>query len=190
MEENPRINEINAMLDLLEDVLEDSKQAFLSARVMVDKEEIFDIIKDIRLRLPNEIQQSRWVVEDRTKILAKAQAEADLIIEEAHETVDRMVRDHEITQYAQEQAQGIINAARNDAREMQLGAVEYVDSVMKDLEHQLKDTLDVVYKEASEFQAQMGEVVRTVYANRKELKGVIRTVPTVPTEEYEEYEED
>ena len=184
MEGNPRVNEINEMLDLMEDILEDSKQAFFSSRVVVDKEDIFDIIKDIRLRLPNEIQQSRWVVEDRTKILAMAQAEADTIIEEAHETVDRMVREHEITKYAEEQAQIILNTARNDAREMHLGAVEYADSVMKDLEHRLKETLDVVHGEASEFQANMSEVVRTVYANRKELKGVVRPIST------EEYEED
>lgn len=176
MEENSRVNEINEMLELMEDILEDSKQAFLSARVVVDKEEMLDIIKDIRLRLPNEIQQSRWVVEDRSKILAKAQAEADLIIEEAHETVDRMVRDHEITRYAQEQAQGILNAARHDSREMHLGAVEYADSLMKDVENKLKETLDIIHSETSQFQSEMGEVVRTIYANRRELKGVVKPI--------------
>ena len=186
MEDNPRVNEINAMLDLMEDILEDSKQAFLSARVVVDKEEMFDIIKDIRLRLPNEIQQSRWVVEDRTKILSKAQAEADQLIEEAHETVDRMVREHEITKFAEEQAQGILKAARNDAREMHLGAVEYADSIMKDLERKLKDTLDIVHQEASAFQTDISETIRTVYANRQELKGVVRTSP----EEQYEYEDE
>ena len=173
MEENPRINEINDMLDHMEDVLEDSKQALLSAKVVVDKEEMFDIIKDIRLRLPNEIQQSRWVVEDRTKILAQAQIEADTIIDEAHETVEKMIMEHEIAQYAQEQAENIINAARNDARELHLGAVEYADSVLKDVEQHLKETLDVVHKEVSGFQAYMSEVVRTLYTNRKELKGVV-----------------
>lgn len=200
MEENSRINEINEMLELMEDILEDSKQAFLSARVVVDKEEMLDIIKDIRLRLPNEIQQSRWVVEDRAKILAKAQAEADLIIEEAHETVDRMVRDHEITQFAQEQAQGILNAARHDSREMHLGAVEYADSVMKNVENKLKETLDIIHGETSQFQSEMSEVVRTVYANRRELKGVVKPLATEGVvqyeepdqydEEYEEYHED
>lgn len=189
MEENSRINEINEMLELMEDILEDSKQAFLSARVVVDKEEMLDIIKDIRLRLPNEIQQSRWVVEDRTKILAKAQAEADLIIEEAHETVDRMVRDHEITQFAQEQAQGILNAARHDSREMHLGAVEYADSVMKNVENQLKETLDIIHAETSQFQSEMSEVVRTVYANRRELKGVVKPLPTEGIIQYDEPEE-
>lgn len=173
MEENPRINEINEMLEQMEDVLEDSKQALLSARVVVDKEEIFEIIKEIRLRLPNEIQQSRWVLEDRTKILAGAQLEADTIIEEAHETVNKMIMDHEITQYAQQQAENIISVARGDARELHLGAVEYADSVMKDVEMNLKETLDVIRNEASEFQSYMGEVVRTIYDNRKELKGIV-----------------
>lgn len=174
MEENTRVNEINDMLDLIEDILEESKQAMFSARVMVDKDEIFEIIQDIRLRLPSEIQQSRWVVADRTKILDEAKNEAEEIIEEAHETVDRMVREHEITQFAQEQAQGIISAARYDAREMHLGAVEYADSVMKDVEGKLKETLDSIHNETSQFQTDMSEIVRTVYENRKELKGVVK----------------
>lgn len=174
MEENVRVNEINDMLDLIEDILEESKQAMFSARVMVDKDEIFEIIQDIRLRLPNEIQQSRWVVADRTKILDEAKTEAEEIIEEAHDTVDRMIREHEITRYAQEQADGMISAARYDAREMHLGAVEYADSVMKDVEAKLKATLDSIHKESSQLQTDMGEIIRTVYDNRKELKGVVK----------------
>ena len=190
MEENPRVNEINDMLDLMEDVIEDSKQALLSARVIVDKEEIFDIIKDIRLRLPNEIQQSRWVVEDRSKILTQAKLEADTIIEEAHEAVVRMTRDHDITKLAKEQAQEIINAARHDARELHLGAVEYADNVMKDIEHNLKVTLELIHQEVSEFQNYMSEVVTTVYENRKELKGIVRPSSTPEYEDYEEYDKD
>lgn len=173
MEQSPRINEINEMLDLMEDILEESKQALLSSRVVIDKEEFFDIIKDIRLRLPNEIQQSRWVVEDRTKILAQAEAEAKLIIEEAHETVEKLVMEHEITQYAHEEAQKVVNAARIDARELHLGAVEYADSVLKDIENHLKTTLDVIHKEVSEFEAYMGDIINTLYYNRKELKGIV-----------------
>ncbi len=173
MDENQRINEINNMLDYMEDILEDSKQALLSARVVVDKEDILEIIKDIRLQLPNEIQQSRWVVEDRTKILAQAKLEADRLIEEAHETVEKMTMEHEITQYAQEQAQQIIEAARNDARELHLGAIEYADNVLKDVEHHLKDSLSVIHTEISGFQAYMGEIVSTLYNNRKELKGIV-----------------
>ena len=187
MEENPRVNEINEMLDLMEDVLEDSKQALLSARVVVDKEEIYDIIKDIRLRLPNEIQQSRWVVQDRSKILEQAKLEADTLIEEAHETVVKMTRDHDITKFAQEQAQEIIAAARHDARELHLGAIEYADSVMKDVENNLKDTLDLIHQEMSDFQNYMAEVVKTVYENRKELKGIVKKAPTP---EYQDYDED
>jgi len=173
MDDNPRINEINEMLDHMEDVLEDSKQALLSTKVVVNKEEFFDIIRDIRLRLPNEIQQSRWVVADRTKILTQAQIEADTIIDEAQETVNKLIEEHEITQYAHKQAEKIISAASNDARELHLGAVEYADNVLKDVELHLKDTLDVVHNEVSGFQAYMGEVINTLYANRKELKGVV-----------------
>ena len=177
MEENERGNEINEMLELMEDILEESKPVILSSKVQVDKDEMFDLIKDIRLRLPNEIQQSKWVVKDKTKILSQAQMEADMIVEEAHDIVKRMTMEHEITRLAQEEADRILHAARLDAREMHLGAVEYAESVLKEVEGNLNNTLELFHSKTSEFEDSTANILRTVYENRKELKGGVPVLP-------------
>ena len=73
------------LLDELEEVLDSSRAVPFSNKVSIDKEEIYDIISEIRMKLPNELKQSKWVIEERNKILIDAQREADEIVKTAEE---------------------------------------------------------------------------------------------------------
>lgn len=165
--------EITYLLDRLEDVLEEGKATFLSSKISIDRDEVLDYIKDIRLKLPTELQQSVWIVEERNKILAEAQNEGQLILQEAQDTLQKMIDQHEITKYAEERAQYILDAARKDARSVHLGSIEYADETMKQVEQRLKGTLDVIHKEVQDFEAYVTDVLRTLYDHRQELKGVV-----------------
>ena len=57
--------EIFTLLETLEDIMEKSRNVPFSNKCIVDKEEILDIIKEIRLKLPEEIKQAKWVKEER-----------------------------------------------------------------------------------------------------------------------------
>ena len=74
--------EIFTLLETLEDMLEKSRAVPFSSKCIVDKEEILDIIKEVRLKLPEELKQAKWVKEERQRILVEAQNEADEIIKE------------------------------------------------------------------------------------------------------------
>ena len=69
--------EIFTLLETLEDMLEKSRAVPFSSKCIVDKEEILDIIKEVRLKLPEELKQAKWVKEERQRILVEAQNEAD-----------------------------------------------------------------------------------------------------------------
>ena len=79
--ESARCGEIAVLLDQLEDLIEEGKTNFLSGKVAIDKDEMIEIIRDIRLKLPTEVQQSVWIVEERNKIIDEAQKEAHVIRE-------------------------------------------------------------------------------------------------------------
>ena len=68
--------EIFTLLETLEDILEKSRNVPFSSKCIVDKEEVLDIIKEIRLKLPDELKQAKWVKEERARILEEAQKEA------------------------------------------------------------------------------------------------------------------
>ena len=56
------------LLEELEDILDQSRAVPFSNKVAIDKDEIYDIIAEIRLRLPNDIKQSKFIVSERNKI--------------------------------------------------------------------------------------------------------------------------
>ncbi len=170
MDENARCGELACLLDQLEDLIEEGKTGFLSSRISVDREEMIEVIREIRLKLPTELQQSVWIVEERNKILAEAQKEAHLIIEEAHEKLENMTERHEITQYAKERAMEIIETARSDAREIQSGSTAYADDIVRSVELKLKGCLETVHKEMQDFEAYVTDVLRELYDNRQQLK--------------------
>ena len=51
--------EIFALLEALEDILEKSKTVPFTEKSIVDKDQFLDIIKEIRLRLPDELKQAK-----------------------------------------------------------------------------------------------------------------------------------
>lgn len=136
--------EILSILEVLEDLIEKSISLPLSGRSLVDKEEVLELVKEIRLKLPDDIKQAKWVKEERQRILLEAQKEANNIIQEAESKISALVDEHEITRKAYEQANEIISNAQKNAREIRLGAREYADSVLSKMEQILRDTLDVI----------------------------------------------
>ena len=110
--------EILAVLETLEDVVEKSANVPFIGKCLVDKEEILEIIKEIRLKLPDDIKQAKWVKEERQRILLEAQKEANNIIKDAENKISSLIDEHEITKKAYEQANEIISSAQKNAREI------------------------------------------------------------------------
>ena len=89
--------EILSILEALEDVIEKSVTMPFTSKSLVDKEELLELIKEIRLKLPDDIKQAKWVKEERQKILLEAQKEANNIIKDAENKIASLVDEHEIT---------------------------------------------------------------------------------------------
>jgi vacuolar-type H+-ATPase subunit H len=136
--------EILAILETLEDLVEKSVGVPFSGKCLVDKEEILEIVKELRLKLPDDIKQAKWVKEERQRILMDAQKEASNLIKEAQNNIASMVDEHEITKKAYEQANEIVAAAQKNAREIRLGTKEYADSILNKVEEILTDTIEVI----------------------------------------------
>ena len=144
--------EIFTLLETLEDILERGKSVPFTSKTIIDKEELLEIVKEIRLKLPDELKQAKWIKEERTRILLEAQKEADGIVKEAENRIISMIDEHEITRKAYEQKAQIIETANEMAREISNGTKEHADDLLAKIELVLQD------------------VLTTVQNNRKELK--------------------
>ena len=143
--------EVLSSLEKMEDLLEKSWTVF--GVTMVNKEEFINALNDIRLKLPEEIKQAKWVKEERQRILLEAQKEASSVIKEAETKIVSMVDENEITRKAYEQANETIINAQRTAREIKQGSLEYADEILVKMEETLKETYLLLHK------------------NREELKG-------------------
>ena len=151
--------EIFTLLDTLEDILERSKSVPFTEKTIVDKEEVLEIIKDVRLKLPDELKQAKWIKEERARILDEAQREADEVVREAENRIISMIDEHEITRKAYEQKAEIIETANEMSREITKGTKDYADGILANLESAINNINNSI-----------SEALRTIEQNRNELK--------------------
>ncbi len=136
--------ELFTLLETLEDMIEKSRNVPFSSKCIVNKEAVLEIIKEIRLKLPDEIKQAKWIREERQRILEEAQNEANDIIKEAENRIISMIDEHEITRKAYEKKVEIIETANEMSREIKSGTEEYADGVLAGIEVALEDALKVI----------------------------------------------
>jgi len=142
--------EVFTLLDNLEELIENSKKVPLSGKCVIDQDEITDLIKEIRLKLPDELKQAKWVKEERDRILAEAQKEADDVVKEAENEIISKIDDHEITKKAYEQKNQIMSAANENSRQITQGAKEYADNILASLQKTLETTLKEIEQDRKE----------------------------------------
>ena len=158
--------EIFTLLETLEDILEKSRNVPFSGKCIVDKEEFLDIIKEIRLKLPDEIKQAKWIKEERQRILVEAQNEADDIIKEAENRIISMIDEHEITKKAYDKKTEIIADANEMFREITQGTNTDVDGILANIENNMIE----LGKTLNGVEMSIQNALETIQNNRKELK--------------------
>ena len=140
------------MIDSLEDLLENSSPVPLSTKRLVSVGEAMELIRQMRLNIPEEIKEAVKIKEERESIVKKAEAESQRLLKDAESKYSEMVDNHEIISAAYKQANEIVATAQQSAREIKKGAFEYTGKLLEKIE-------EVLY-----------ETVETLNSNRKEIE--------------------
>jgi cell division septum initiation protein DivIVA len=138
--------DVLVLIDKLDDLVHNAKPFPLTDQVRVDKEEIYDILDQMRATIPEEIKQARWIVKERQEMLAEAKREAERIIKEARERQRVLTSEQEVTTQAERAAEEIIDDARGREREIRLGAEDYADDILNTLEVNLSKFIAAVLR--------------------------------------------
>ena len=107
-------SKIEQTIEELEQYIDTCKpQAFSSNKIIVNKDQIEELLTELRLRTPEEIKRYQKMISNKEAILADAQTKADAIIAQAEVTHSELVSEHQIMQqaYAQAKADAIIAQA-------------------------------------------------------------------------------
>ena len=138
--------DVLVLIDKLDDVVHNARPVPLTDQVRVDREEIYDLLDQMRATIPEEIKQARWIVKERQEMLAEAKREAERLISEAREQAEREASQQEIVKLAERQAQELLDQARAKERETRLGAEDYADGILENLEVNLGKFLAAVQR--------------------------------------------
>ena len=138
--------DVLVLIDKLDDLVHQAKAVPLTDQVRIDREEIWEILDQMRATIPEEIKQARWIVKERQEMLGEAKREAERIIQEAREIAQREASQQEIVRLAERQASQILESARQREREVRLGAEDYADQILSTLETNLGKFLSAVQR--------------------------------------------
>ncbi|MDF2676071.1 MAG: NtpF [Bacillota bacterium] len=132
------------LLEKIEDIAEDASKLPLSSKVMIDKEELLEVINEIRLKLPDEINRASWVAKERQRILSEAQSEADDYLQKIKEQQKMLIEESEIIKHANQYAEQILRDAELKANDMKVGAYNYSDHILSNLQNKIVEINDII----------------------------------------------
>ena len=161
------------LLEELEDLVDEATGLPLTGKIMVDAEEIFQIVREIRLALPDDVQQAKWIRDERDRILAEAKTEYERIIREAKKQADYLVETDDITIRATKLAAEIKQDAETHARVMRMRTYDYVDKMLYDMQGKM-DELNMKYfgEMYTNLEATFTKINEILTANREEMKNL------------------
>jgi vacuolar-type H+-ATPase subunit H len=136
--------DVLVLIDKLDDLIHNAKTVPLTDTVRIEREEIYDILDQMRASIPEEIKQARWIVKERQDMLAEAKREAERLLQEARDRAEQLASQEEVVRLAHEQSEHLLQDAEHRAYEVRTGAEGYADEIFGTLEANLDKFLTAV----------------------------------------------
>lgn len=174
---------IEQLIGEIEEYIDSCKPQFLSStNILVNKEELEELLVELRLRIPDEIKKYQKIISNQDAILSEARTQADAMLVEANAQTNELVNEHEIMQRAvseanqviedaQAQAQAIIDNAMADAEGIRQASINYTDDMLRSLQTIISHSMETSQSRFESFFASMQSTYDVVTSNRNELAG-------------------
>ena len=161
------------VLELLEEIEEivDTASGFpLTGKIMVDSQELLELVREIRVELPDEIQQAQWIKNERERILTEAKKEYETVIADAQAQAERLVENHDITVKAKLRADELMKVTESAAKQLKLGTYEYVDGILSGFQDKVEQLNGLFFNDmVGTMEKTFAQIDETLAANRSEI---------------------
>ncbi len=125
-------------------IVEEARGVPLSASCVVHRGEMLEILEGARDVLPADLSGAEEIITKRDQIIEEGRASAESMIATAREDVARMVEQTSIVQAARDEAQRILDDARDTAEDERREVEAYIDGRLATLEVILNKTMEAV----------------------------------------------
>ena len=190
---------IEQIIEEIEEYIDSCSYQKLSKKnIIVNKEEMEELLRELRMKTPDEIKRYQKMLSNKDAILADAQEKATAIVNQANIQLNEMLSEQEIMKqaYAQAnavveaataQAQEILNSAAADANEIRMGAMQYTDSMLANMQSIIQNTMESYNARYASLLNSLNGYYEMISENRQELAPSIYGEEAAP--ELEGYEE-
>lgn len=177
---------------IIEDIynfVESCKPQMLSqSKVVVPRDELYDLLDELRLRTPDEIKRYQKIINNRDAIIKDAEENAAKIIEAAKKDAEALLNENEIIQQAfaranemiseaAAQSESMMSSAERDADQIRTGALAYANEILAEIENTLSNTFESTRAKSEMMLETIKGNLDIVVNNRKELNGEATDVP-------------
>ena len=174
-------SKIEQLIDEIEEYVDSCKyQPLSNTKIIVNKEEIDELLRELRMKTPDEIKRYQKIISNKEAILSDARAKAEALINDATVHTNELINEHEIMQqaYAQanevvkmatQQAQEILDNATMEANSMRMAAMQYTDDILANVETLMSQTMRTTKEHYDSFIGTLNHYSDVVNANRVEL---------------------
>ncbi len=172
---------IEQLIDEIEEYIDSCKyQTFSNSKILVNKDEIEELIRELSVKTPDEIKRYQRIIQNKEEILNDAKAKAEQLIKDTTLQRTELISEHQIMQqaYAQadevvtaasRQAQEILDRAVMEANEMRISAMQYTDDLLSHVENIVAGSIQTASADYENLIGHMKQYQEIIAANRREL---------------------
>ena len=181
------MSRIEQLIGEIEEYIDSCKfQPLSTTKILVNKEELEELLVELRLRIPDEIKKYQKIISNQDAILKDATQQTNELVNE-HEIMQMAYTNaNQIIEEAQQQAQAIIDNAVDEANSVRQGSIDYTDSMLQSLQAIINHSIEEAQGRFDSFRASMQESYDIVTNNRNELSGSISAPAEEPVQEEEQ----
>lgn len=202
-----QLSRIEEKIDDIFGFVESCKMSALSpTKVLVPKNELYDLLDDLQREAPEEIKRCQKMLRQRDAILDDAEKKASGLLSDAQEQYKALVEEHAImqeayhqaeltVQQAHEEAEQIIANARAQAAEIGRGAIFYTEDLLSTAEKSIMAAYETSVNNARALQSHL-ELIQQNKAELSQDAGensepeYEEPIQEEPAQDYEENEEE
>lgn len=162
------------LLDEIEEIIDTSSGFPLTGKILVDADEILEIVKEIRIELPDEIQQAQWIKDERQRILEEAKREYETILKDAKLQAEFLIENDDITVKAKIRADEIMRVADSNVKILKMSTFDYIDSILYNFQDKMDQLNSVYFHDMfGNLQNTFDKINGTITENRNEIKEMV-----------------
>jgi len=169
---------------LIEDIYEFVEscrmQPLSSTKVIVPKDELYDLLDELRLRTPDEIKRYQKIISNRDAIIADAEEKSEGILRQTRDQAKELLNEHEIMQQAyyqanemimqaSEEAEKLRREASEEAEQIRTGALLYSNEVLTEVERVLASAYETAATRYDGFIGSLKNNLDIINSNKREL---------------------